>query len=117
MILRNEARSQLMTAKKVNCSQRTMSKILKDYPKIQNCKNNCANSSSIRQDRMTEWIARKTRFRNLNLMSRNCKEQGVDTNSTSTTLQSITYLLSVCTSHNREIPKTKILLTCRQNSA
>ncbi|XP_071039996.1 uncharacterized protein [Parasteatoda tepidariorum] len=114
--LRNEGISQQMIAKKVNCSRRTVSKILKDYSTNQSFKNNCLNSgrkriTTLRQDRMLKRVVTKNRFKSLRFISRKWREQGVDA-STSTTLRRLHEL-----DFQSRLPKKKPLLTRQQKRA
>lgn len=102
-----------MIAEKVNCSQGTVSKILKDYLKNQSFKNNRSNSgreriTSPRQDRMLKRIVKKNRIR---FIGRKWGEQGVNASKSST----------LCRLHELDfqslVPKTKPLNQRKQKQA
>lgn len=89
LTLRKEGLTQQRIARKVNCSQGTVSKILQDYyknKKLKNNRENCGSKriTSKRQDRCLRRITTKYRFRSVNFINNKWRESGVDASVTTT---------------------------------
>jgi len=116
LTLRNEGLTQQKIARKVNCSQGTVSKILQDYyrnNKFKYTREKCGAKriTTKRQERCLKRITEKHRFRSVNFINRKWRESGVDT-SVSTTRRRILEI-----GFRSRVPKKKPFLSARQKRA